>query len=395
MKPNVHMTPEIALIKPTIPVCTLSKQAVPVCTALRGGKAGTLCLLVGIAILLIAVSPRSALAQEAIWNTYKELFVSDAGRVVDTGNNDVSHSESQGYGLILAEANNDRETFYRIWNWTKQNLWKRNDHLFAWRWENNSPGDHVPDKNNATDGDLLIAWGLARAGSAWGDPGLQDAAREIAQDIRQKMLRPSRYGPVLLPGEYGFERAEGIIINLSYWVFPAFRELAKIDPSPVWQLLEQSGLKLVEAARFSPLGLPPEWLLVGPASLGLPEGFEAVYGYNAVRVPLYMAWAGIEPADYYASFRKLSWYALSPDRTPVPAKINLPSGNPVNILSLDKVEPALPGMLSIYKLISGGGNLDPSERPPYGPVSSGESYYSVSLGLLANCASVEWRKNRL
>jgi endoglucanase len=349
----------------------------------------------GLAIFAFAVSPQNAKSQAAIWKTYEQLFVTDAGRVVDTGNDDVSHSESQGYGLILAEANNDRQTFERIWTWTKENLQKRKDHLFAWRWVNNSAQGHVPDMNNATDGDLLIAWGLARGGSRWADPALQDSARQIARDVRQKMLRPSRYGPLLLPGEYGFERTDGIIINLSYWVFPAFRELATIDPSPDWQLLEQSGLELVEAARFGPWALPPDWLLVGPASLGLPQGFEPVYGYNAVRVPLYMAWAGIVPAEYYASFRKFSNYLLHPYGPPVPAKIILPSGRAANILAADKVEPALPGMLAIYNLISGDDDLDHSEQLPYGPVLPGESYYSVSLGLLSNCASLEWRRNRL
>jgi len=363
-----------------------------------------------IVVLLSVVSPRPARSQEAIWSTFKRLFVTTEGRIVDDANNDVSHSEGQGYGLILAEANNDRETFRRVWNWTEQNLRKRNDHLFAWRWLNNASNGHVPDTNNATDGDLLIAWGLARGGSAWGDASLQGLARDIARDVRQKMVRPSQYGPILLPGEYGFETTAGTVINLSYWVFPAFRELAKIDPSPDWQLLEQSGLKLIEAARFSPWGLPPDWLLLGPDLMSLPQGFELVYGYNAVRVPLYLAWAGIEPSEYYAPFRQLSLfslypayyevvgqrnlYSLYPGRPALPAKIILPSGNAANLPSTNEVERAIPGMVAIYELVSGVGDLNPSALLPYGPVAPGESYFSVSLGLLSNCASVEFRKNR-
>lgn len=160
-------------------------------------------------------------------------------------------------------------------------------------------------------------------------------------------------------------------------------------------MLDQSGLELVEAARFSPWGLPPDWLLVGPSSLGLPQGFEPVYGYNAVRVPLYMAWAGIEAAEYYTSFRKFSTFPLRPYGPPVPAKIVLPSGVAANNVTTNLIEPALPGMLAIYQVISGAGDLDPSKRLPYGPISSGESYFSASLGLLTNCASVEWRRNRL
>jgi endoglucanase len=389
------------------------KRTVPVCIALTGGKARTLHVLLSrltFAIFFVAVAPRPGPAQEAVWSVFKQNFMTGEGRVVDDANNDISHSEGQGYGLILSEANKDRESFQRIWKWTEQNLRKRNDHLFAWRWVSNSVEGHVPDTNNATDGDLLIAWGLARGASAWADPGLRDSARDIARDVRQEMLRPSRYGPVLLPGEHGFDRSDGIIINLSYWVFPAFRDLSKIDPSPDWQLLEQSGLKLVEAVRFSPWRLPPDWLLLGPDSMKLPDGFEPVFGYNAVRVPLYLAWAGIEPAAYYAPFRQLSAFSLYPEyytatregssyllyphRPPVPAKVALPSGKAVNLPSTNEVERALPGMVAIYELVSSVGDFCPPELLPYGPVSSEETYYSVSLGLLSNCACLEWRGNR-
>ena len=36
------------------------------------------------------------------------------------------------------------------------------------RWKPSGSGGSIADKNNATDGDLLIAWGLARAAAGWG-----------------------------------------------------------------------------------------------------------------------------------------------------------------------------------------------------------------------------------
>jgi endoglucanase len=348
----------------------------------------------GIIILFWLVNPISAQPPGTMWSLFKQRFVTAEGRVIDNVNNGISHSESQGYGLILAESNNDRETFTRIWKWTTQNLVQRNDHLFAWLWKSEPVGGHVSDKNNATDGDLLIAWGLARAASDWGDSKLRDSAREIAHDIRGKMVRPSSYGPVLLPGENGFEPGEGLIVNLSYWIFPAFRSLAKIDPAPDWQLLEQSGLKLIEAARFSPWELPPDWLLLAKSTATVAEGFEPVYGYNAVRIPLYMAWAGIEPAEYYASFRRLVLFCLPPASQTIAAKILLPSGKPVDQPSTKSIEAAIPGMIAIYELISGVDDLHPSAlEAPYHEVKPDESYYSVSLGLLSNCAAIEAGKN--
>ena len=103
-----------------------------------------------------------------LWRAYKAKFVTDGGRVVDTANAMVSHTEGQGYGLLLAVAANDRPTFERIWGWTRANLAVRNDELLAWRWE----PDHRPavaDLNDAADGDILIAWALAEAADAWSE----------------------------------------------------------------------------------------------------------------------------------------------------------------------------------------------------------------------------------
>ena len=40
------------------------------------------------------------------------------GRVVDNVNGGISHPESQGYGMLLAIAAGDRDTFERIWSFT-------------------------------------------------------------------------------------------------------------------------------------------------------------------------------------------------------------------------------------------------------------------------------------
>ena len=113
------------------------------------------------------------------WARYKARFIAPDGRLVDEAADGVSHSEGQGYGLVLAAYNEDSETFARLWAWTAANLEIRGDHLAAWRWR---PRDtpHVRDKNNATDGDLLIAWGLAEAGRRWRAPAYTAEARRIA-----------------------------------------------------------------------------------------------------------------------------------------------------------------------------------------------------------------------
>ena len=75
-----------------------------------------------------------SLRAPGLWMAYKAAFVSDGGRVVDNANGNVSHSEGQGYGMLLAVAADDRETFDESGDWTRSQLMLRDDGLAAWRW---------------------------------------------------------------------------------------------------------------------------------------------------------------------------------------------------------------------------------------------------------------------
>lgn len=230
------------------------------------------------------------------WNRYKARFVGAEGRLIDTGNQNVSHSEGQGFGLRLALFFEDRETFAKIWNWTRTHLYVRGDRLAAWRWRPDRV-EPVEDRNNASDGDVLIAWALGEAGRRWREPAYLDAARAIAAEIRAKLLRETSYGLLLLPGLEGFERDEGLILNPSYWVFPALEELAALNPpADTWRALRDTGLRLLEEARFGRWGLPPNWV-VWKNGFTLPADLSPRFGYDAIRIPLYLIWGGIDASS--------------------------------------------------------------------------------------------------
>ena len=106
-----------------------------------------LCIIAAIFIAAIAIAamaraddnartvatPKLAgvLAQDPIWKSYKSRFVTEAGRVIDTANGQISHSEGQGYGMLLAVAALDRNAFDRICGWTRANLMVRDDQLLG------------------------------------------------------------------------------------------------------------------------------------------------------------------------------------------------------------------------------------------------------------------------
>ena len=174
-----------------------------------------------------------ALKTPQYWQSYKARFITSAGRVIDTANDLISHSEGQGYAMLLAVAANDRPTFDRLWGWTRANLMVRDDQLIAWRWSpNHRPG--VSDMNNASDGDILVAWALAEAGELWADVSYKVAARRIAVEVGRKLvLFKTKQGALLLPAIAGFaagERPDGPVVNLSYYVFPAFARLPLVAP---------------------------------------------------------------------------------------------------------------------------------------------------------------------
>ncbi|WP_379003369.1 glycosyl hydrolase family 8 [Methylobacterium iners] len=249
-----------------------------------------------------------SLADAEAWRAYKSRFVTEQGRVVDTANGGISHSEGQGYGMLLAVAANDRAAFERIWTWTRANLMVRDDQLLAWRWEpDKRPA--VADMNDASDGDLLVAWALVEAVEAWSDPSHRVAGRRIAVELGRKLILPKvAHGPLLLPGIFGFsaeDREDGPVINLSYWVFPAFDRMARVAPEFDWMGLARSGRRLVESARFGTDRLPTEWISLRGESPRAAEGFAPTFAYNSIRIPLYLAWAGVSSPELYGPFLAL------------------------------------------------------------------------------------------
>jgi len=233
------------------------------------------------------------------WAQFRGRFMAPDGRIIDTGNRNISHSEGQGWGMLMALAADDRASFDRIWQWTRHTLNRPRDALHAWRFRPQA-ANPVEDMNNATDGDLFLGWALLEAGRAWGASAYSESGQAIGRDILRLLVRPAGGMALLLPGARGFERRDHIVVNPSYYCFPALRVLAGGVPDPAWLRLAGDGLSLLRAARFGRWGLPPDWLAVNKQDrrLTLPSNWAPRFSYDAVRVPLYLGWVGMgqEPA---------------------------------------------------------------------------------------------------
>ncbi|WP_162409769.1 glycosyl hydrolase family 8 [Acuticoccus sediminis] len=257
--------------------------------------------------------PDAVLLTPQEWASYKAAFVAGDGRVVDVENGGISHSEGQGYGLILAVHADDRETFDRIWRFTRRELQVRGDDaLLAWRYlPDQSP--HVTDRNNATDGDVLVAYALLRGAARWQAPEYAVAADRIVRDIGRKLIAWEGGEPILKPAAYGFDSIpgnRGPVVNLSYYFYAAFDLFAVVQPDYPWAALARHGKTLTAEARTGRRNLVPNWVSVSRGSVRMAEGFARRASYDAVRIPLYMAYADISGFDLSA--QDVAWNRYGP-----------------------------------------------------------------------------------
>ena len=299
------------------------------------------------------------------WTRFKTRFVAADGRVIDTSNGGVSHSEGQGYGLLMAEAAGDRATFDLMLNWTLTTLRRPDSGLLTWRYDP-SAATPAADPNNATDGDILVAWALLRADKRW---PRRDYGHK-SETLRAAILREATidYGglKLLLPGRQGFVQSDHIVVNPAYYVWPALDAFAAHEP--LWTPYIADGLKLLQRAAFGQWRLPSDWVAINAEGQAAPAPDKPPrFGFDALRVPLYLAWskrtAELEPY-------KLFWKDVETSAG-WPAWIDVATGAHAEY-SLS------PGGAAVAALILG--------RPAPTPSSTDPDYYSSSLTQLARIA---------
>lgn len=262
----------------------------------------------------------SAPAFQTDWAEFRGLFLQADGRVIDTGNNWISRSEGQGYAMVMAAEAGDQASFERMLAWTEETLGIRQDGLFAWRYDP-SATTRVADRNNATDGDILIAWALMIGAERWSDQKLAARAAAIRATLRRTMIREAGGMALLLPGGVGFERLGGFTVNPSYYVWPALLRFAAADGAPTWQAVIEGGEALLKHARFGTHMLPTDWVGVGRE--GTMQRGGSPTRFDAIRIPLYRVMAGQAPPPAIVRYWQ-SEYAAG--RT-IPAWIDVHDGS--------------------------------------------------------------------
>jgi endoglucanase len=311
-------------------------------------------------------NPGKAQSGDTWWRTYRDRFLDPSGRIIDTGNGSISHSEGQGYGMLLATAHGDQEAFDRMAKWTQATLAGPGAALHAWRYDPGKP-DPIPDKNNATDGDILIAWALDRAGRQWNRADYSRRAAEIRSAIYSGCV-VRRFGrQVLLPGVHGFTQGETVVFNPSYFVWSALDSFRQRDGEQVWGRLISDSEDLLRLTRFGEHNLPTDWaVLVGRDEVMPAPDRPAQFGYDAIRIALYGRMGArtklIEPIAAY-------WRDCFARSRMIPAWINVVSAEAANYAVSD-------GGAAIAALVLGSSP----------PAQLSRDYYAASLQMLVRMA---------
>ncbi|MBB95213.1 MAG: glycosyl hydrolase family 5 [Rhodobacteraceae bacterium] len=332
-------------------------------------------LLSGLAAAALVPGSRPARAEADAWAVWRDRFVASDGRVMDTGQNGISHSEGQGYGLILAQAFGDPETFDRIEAWTRSHIANRQDALMSWKWDP-SRSDSIPDWHNATDGDLFRAWAHLRAalGSGWRtDPAV---AADITRDLVGLCLAPDPRAPdevLLMPGAEALRTPRRVLVNPSYYLSRALRQLGASYDAPALIRAADHGETLL--GDLAATGFLPDWVEVTTDGFVPPRDHDFRSAYDALRIPLYLCWSGL---PHHPANRVILRMLISSD---------LPGHVAVWIDDNGQIrgQSNQPGFHAIATLAAGG-------TPPLsaGNIAS-QPYYPATLQMLAHVAAREGR----
>ncbi len=307
-------------------------------------------MIAGMAALAVA-RPALGLEQTGAWQAWRDRFVAPDGRVIDDGNGGISHSEGQAYGQILAEVFDDREAFERMERWTRDHIANRQDALMSWKWDPSRP-DSIPDWHNATDGDLLRAWAHLRAARDRGWPVDQEVPAAITRDIVGLCLAPDPRRPdalLLMPGAEALSQPDRVLVNPSYYHPRAMRELADAYGQPDLARAADHGETLL--AELAATGLLPDWVTVTPKGFVDPRDHDYRSSYDALRIPIYLAWSGRGDHPAVAGMATMLARADLPDHVAVRVEAdgavtaisNEPGYRAIAQVASDQIVPLSPG----------------------------------------------------
>ena len=258
------------------------------------------------AMLAFAPAAQATSAARSLGALSAEIRHAADGRVVDDLNGAISHSESQGYGLLLACLAGDRTSFARILAFTRTELLdpRRRARRLALGPEGDAARHRHQQRHRWRSADRLCAE-LCRFGL--GDARLHQRRPPAGPQHREGHLPETRQRNLLAyAGRHRLPRRR--TEPTDPWLQPLLLGLRgaagdgeRLTGDNGWLKVQATGLKLLDT--LAKANMPaPEWMSV-KAEPRPADGFPAHLGYNAMRVPLYLLRAGLGEPGRLAPFR--------------------------------------------------------------------------------------------
>ena len=252
----------------------------------------------------IVFSDRTLLS--GLWDNYKKVYwEKDTGRTLDKQQDNMTTSEGQSYTMLRAVWQSDRSTFDKSWAWTKEQLDRPQDELFAWRWGKKTDGAYgiMTDQggqNTASDADSDIALALVMAANRWQQQSYLDQANLIIKDIWKQEVITVKNTPYLVSNNLEKDSQKPAIINPSYLAPYAYRIFAKVDKTNDWNKLVSSSYDVINTSMTDNLDknssavIVPDWIAVDKTTgqIGAVKDAPTLttnYGFDAMRTPFRLA----------------------------------------------------------------------------------------------------------
>ncbi|MBS1678107.1 MAG: glycoside hydrolase [Actinobacteria bacterium] len=232
-----------------------------------------------------AQTPRADAAGAA--RSFLDRYVEPDGRVSRTDQGGDTVSEGQAYAMLLAVVARDRRTFADVWGWTRENL-RRPDGLLSWHWEDGK----VVSTASAADADLDAAWALLLASERLGPSEYRREALALANAILEHETVSLAGRSVLVAGSWANHFPA--VVDPSYYAPAAFSALGRASGAPRWKQIAETSREIVAQLTERTTGLAPDWAVLESDGTAKPtaapgHGGGPIFGYDAVRVPLWQA----------------------------------------------------------------------------------------------------------
>ncbi len=346
-----------------------------------------------IAVLLMSIQTNDIDQEEKMFHDWYDSYVlkNKYGSFVNTSNikkSPIALSEGQGYGLVITvlagekgyaneEQFNELLTYYDHFKVSEMNsLMKWKQEIINGKWQS-------VDNNNATDGDLDIAYALFKAAEVWPNSKInyQKKALTILDSIKKHNYNEKT--KVLTVGNWATNSKFYANLFRPSDVMPLYFDLffEKTDDL-FWSKIKKNSLELLtELSEDSQSGLIPDFAWIGkngikPAkSKDVTAETDGDYGYNSLRIPLRLAKSEDEKAKE-VTYKLLTFFA---NQDQVKSGYSL-EGKPLT--DYPSVSYSAPLLLASENQSEFSGVFSDASWVMYEPIT-GENYYGDSLKILA------------